>query len=70
MVATVVMSFTLLYAGREPALASSGNQALRDVQAAKLLQQELDAQPVGNGAETAWAWEAPEQGNLPSSTWD
>ena len=57
-------------AGRKPALASPVNRALLDVQAAKLLQQELDAQPVGNGTETAWAWEAPEQGDLPSSTWD
>ena len=55
---------------REPALAGPVNKALLDVQAAKLLQQELDAQPVGNGAETAWAWEAPERGDLPTSTWD
>ena len=70
MVATVVVSLSLLCAGREPALAAPVNKALLDVQAAKLLQQELDAQPVGNGAETAWAWEAPEQGDLPTSTWD
>ena len=74
MVATMVVSFSLLCAGQEPALAAPVNKALLDVQAAKLLQQELDAQFVRNGAETAisaaWAWEAPEQGDLPTSTWD
>ena len=64
MVAIVVVSFSLLYA-----LAVPVNQALLDVQAAKLLQQELNAQPAGKGAETAWAWEAPEEGHLPTSTW-